>query len=106
MDDALVQYHVAPAGVYSDGALALLVAQAALLGEARWGTHADYRRWRTIRMTKIVLEAAPDDFTRARRAPEVLAVDTAGHEAAADETAAAVVVGCVNLVRGRPGWAK
>lgn len=117
MDDALVQYYVAPAGVHSDGALALLAARAALLGEARWGTRADYRSWRTIRMTKIVLEATADDFALVRRLPDALAVGGDGRQADADEPAALIVlppgprsaapapIGQLHLARKRRGRA-
>jgi peptidyl-tRNA hydrolase len=117
VDAELVQYYVALQGEYADGALALLAARAALLGQARWSGRADYRRWRAIRMTKVVLEAASEDLARLREATEVLALRADGGEAAAGESvvllvlppqtkeAVADLVGQFRLARKRRGRA-
>ena len=117
MDDALIQYYVAPVGEHADGALALLAARAALLGQARWAERADYRRWRAIMMTKVVLEAPPEDFARVRAAPTTLALRADGGAAEPNDaavllvlppqprTAAAPLLGALRLARKRRGRA-
>jgi peptidyl-tRNA hydrolase len=92
VDDALVQYYVSPAGVHADGALALLAARAALLGQARWSGRAEYRRWRTVMMTKVVLEASASDFERARKLPDALTMHADGREATCDEPGTLLVL--------------
>lgn len=92
MDGALVQYYVAPAGAHADGALALLAARAALRGQVRWSGRAEYVRWRTVMMTKIVLEASSADFERVRALPDALTLCADGREAAAGEPGAILVL--------------
>jgi peptidyl-tRNA hydrolase len=92
MDADLVQYYVALQGEFADGTLALLAARAALLGESRWSDRAGYRRWRAIRMTKVVLEAPPEALARLREATEALALCADGAEATAGEPAALLVL--------------
>lgn len=92
MEDGLVQYYVALQGEYADGALALLAARAALLGQARWSTSADYQRWRRVRMTKVVLEAPPQDVAHLRSATEAVVLLSGGGEASATECAALLVL--------------
>jgi len=92
VDDALVQYYVAPVGAHADGALALLAARAALLGQVRWSGRAEYVRWRTVMMTKIALEASPAEFERARALPDALTLRADGREAAAGEPGAILVL--------------
>lgn len=91
-DDALVQYYVAPVGAHADGALALLAARAALLGQVRWSGRAEYVRWRTIMMTKIALEASPAEFERARALPDALTLRADGREATVGEPGAILVL--------------
>src|SRR5262245_20185948 len=91
-DDGLVQYYVALRGQFADSALALLAARGALLGQARWSTREDYRRWRRIMMTKVALEAPPEDLAQLRAATETIALRTDGREAAPDEPPALLVL--------------
>ncbi len=85
MDEGLVQYYVAPRAEHPDGTLALLAAHAALLGQERWTDRAEYRRWRTIMMTKVVLEALPAELIRIGEATEALALRADGGEVAPGE---------------------
>jgi peptidyl-tRNA hydrolase len=91
-DEGQVQYYVALRGHLGDGALALLAARGALLGQAGWSAREDYRRWRRIMMTKVALEATPEGIANLRAATETLALRADGGEAAPDEPPALLVL--------------
>lgn len=102
VDTGLVQYYLAAQGAQSDGALAILAARAALLARARWADRPDFRHWRAIRMTKVVLEAPPGELARVRAATEALALARAGGEAPAGEDAALLVLPPQTKARAAP----
>lgn len=91
-EEGQVQYYAALRGQFGDSALALIAARGALLGQARWATRENYQRWRRIRMTKVALEASPEELAQLRAATETIALRADGREAAPDEPAALLVL--------------